>query len=77
MTTKRTRTLRKSNASRRLELTVYQAGQSVIRETRELQLASGKNFVQLDGLPTAFVENSLVVLGAKWPGSIQHRLIQL
>jgi hypothetical protein len=66
--TTRKRNVRKSSPARRLELTVYQQGQSVIRELRELALVAGKNFVQLDGLPTAFVENSLVVLGAKGPG---------
>ncbi|CAN5141714.1 hypothetical protein BH10CYA1_BH10CYA1_37850 [soil metagenome] len=67
-TNNRKRSLRKSSASRRLELTVYQDGQAVIRESRELPLVKGKNSVQLDGLPTAFVENSLVVLGAQGPG---------
>lgn len=66
-----TRELRKSAAARRIELTVYQGGQAVIRENRELDLGEGKNAVQLDGLPTAFVENSLVVLGAKGPGQFK------
>ncbi len=66
--TERNRNVRKSSPTRRLELTVYQAGQAVIREVRELGLVPGKNFVQLDQLPTAFVENSLVVLGASGPG---------
>lgn len=67
-TNNRKRSLRKSAASRQLKLTVYQGGQAVIRESRELALVKGKNSVQLDGLPTAFVENSLVVLGASGPG---------
>lgn len=64
----RKRSLRKPDASRQLQLTVYQGGQAVIRESRDLTLVKGKNSVQLDGLPTAFVENSLVVLGASGPG---------
>lgn len=67
-TNNRRRSLRRSAASRELQLTVYQDGQAVIRESRELPLVKGKNSVQLDGLPTAFVENSLVVLGAQGPG---------
>jgi hypothetical protein len=69
-TNNRKRSLRKSDAARQLQLTVYQGGQAVIRESRELALVKGKNSVQLDGLPTAFVENSLVVLGAKGPGAL-------
>ncbi len=64
----RKRSLHKSSASRQVQLTVYQGGQAVIRESRELPLVKGKNSVQLNGLPTAFVENSLVVLGAQGPG---------
>lgn len=67
-TNNRKRSLRKSGAPRQVQLTVYQGGQAVIRESRELALVKGKNSVQLDGLPTAFVENSLVVLGAQGPG---------
>lgn len=67
-TSNRKRSLKKSGASNQVQLTVYQGGQAVIRESRELALTKGKNSVQLDGLPTAFVENSLVVLGAQGPG---------
>lgn len=67
-TNNRKKSLRKSGATRQVQLTVYQGGQAVIRESRELTLIKGKNSVQLDGLPTAFVENSLVVLGAQGPG---------
>lgn len=66
----RKRSLRKSGEVRALQLTVYEGGQAVIRESRELALVRGKNSVQLDGLPTAFVENSLVVLGAQGPGEL-------
>lgn len=69
-TSSRKRNLRKSASSRKLNLSVYQQGNAVIREARELQLSAGKNSVQLEGLPTAYVENSLVILGATGPGPL-------
>lgn len=66
------RRTRKSLAApdRRLRLIVFQAGKAVITETREITLKAGKNAVQLDGLPTSYVEDSLVVLSAQGPGDI-------
>lgn len=68
----------KSQAADQIQLSVYQSGPAVIQEERELYLVSGRNRVQLEGLPVAYAPNSLTIIGAAGqgkfsPGSASYR----
>ncbi|MBX9690232.1 MAG: hypothetical protein K2X27_26200 [Candidatus Obscuribacterales bacterium] len=54
-----------------LGITVYQAGDAVVHETRQLKLAAGKNQVHLEGLPGQFVDDSFEVLETSGPGQFK------
>lgn len=55
-----------------VELSVYQqGGQGVIREVREVNLASGDNQLFLNGLPNSYVPNSLTILDYEGEGPLQ------
>src|SRR5437763_1689149 len=44
------------------DITVYQGGPAVVREQLMMDLKAGDNVVFLEGMPTGFQPNSLVVL---------------
>lgn len=60
-----------SAAPETVELTAYQQGPAVIRETRKVTLADGRSTLQLDGLPLQFVPGSLTVVSADGAGKFK------
>jgi hypothetical protein len=54
-----------------LELTVYQAGDAVIHETRTVHLAAGKNSILIEGLPAQFVEDSFETIEVGGPAGFK------
>lgn len=54
----------KSARPSKVSLTLYQAGNAVVREQRDgMNLSSGKREVLFEGMPSQFVQGSLVVVG--------------
>ncbi len=54
-----------------VELTVYQSGDAVVHESREVDLPKGKVTIQLEGLPQNFVEDSFEVSDVSGPGNFK------
>ncbi len=54
-----------------IELTVYQGGDAVVHESREVELPKGKVTIQLEGLPQNFVEDSFEVSDVSGPGAFK------
>ena len=54
-----------------VELTAYQSGPAVIRETRVLQLPAGRSRVFIGGLPKRFVPNSQTIVSVGGAGSFR------
>lgn len=54
-----------------VELTVYQSGDAVVHESREVALPQGKVTIQLEGLPQNFVEDSFEVSDVSGPGAFK------
>ncbi len=60
-----------SETAENLEITTYQGGNAVIREKRPVELAEGKNRVQVANLPGTYVENSFTVDKVEGDGSFK------
>lgn len=60
-----------SETAENLEITTYQGGNAVIREKRPVELAEGKNRVQVGNLPATYVENSFTVDKVEGEGSFK------
>ena len=58
-----------SDKASTVELTAYQSGPAVIRETRVLQLPAGRSKVFIGGLPKRFVPNSQTIVSVGGSGS--------
>jgi len=54
-----------------VELTVYQSGDAVVHESRQVELPKGKVTIQLEGLPQNFVEDSFEVSDVSGPGAFK------
>jgi len=54
-----------------VELTAYQSGPAVIRETRVLQLPTGRSRVFIGGLPKRFVPNSQTIVSVAGSGTFR------
>ena len=54
-----------------IELTAYQHGPAVIRESRQVSLDKGRSTLQLDSLPLQFVPGSLTVVSATGEGKFK------
>lgn len=54
-----------------VELTVYQYGDAVVHESRNVELPKGKVTIQLEGLPANFVEDSFEVSDVSGPGQFK------
>ncbi len=54
-----------------VELTVYQSGDAVVHESRNVELPKGKVTIQLEGLPANFVEDSFEVSDVSGPGAFK------
>jgi hypothetical protein len=60
-----------SEGAEELGLTIYQAGgMAVVRELRRMQLSAGSNQVYLEGMPTQYQPNSLVVVTYEGEGEL-------
>jgi len=60
-----------SDTAATVELTAYQSGPAVIRETRVLKLAKGKSHVYIGGLPKQFVPNSQTIVSVAGKGGFK------
>lgn len=60
-----------SETADNLEVTTYQGGNAVVREKRPVELAEGKNRVQVGNLPATYVENSFTVDTVEGEGSFK------
>lgn len=60
-----------SNTPSTIELTAYQQGPAVIRETRQVSLGEGRSKLAINGLPLQFVPGSLTVVSASGAGNFK------
>jgi hypothetical protein len=66
-----------SKAPSKVSITLYQGGHAVVREVREVTLDEGANTVLLEGLPAAYVPNSLKFRRVQGPGSFNPGCISI
>lgn len=61
----------KSDVASTVELTAYESGPAVIRETRDITLPQGKSKVYIGGLPKTFVPNSQTIVAVQGSGKFR------
>lgn len=66
-----------STAPSQVSITLYQGGHAVVREIRDVELDASGNTVLLEGLPNAYVPNSLKFRRVQGPGSFNPGCITI